>query len=113
MKLSVLGISLVMAASLVSCGGVSDKHDDIKQLKDVKGEWTKDQTNQAIDIYIQGLNEQADNYEKIFLIGEKDILKEYKCDEEALKARKDEIKEVQQAVSDKRKEIEKKYKDED
>lgn len=110
-KYSVLSLALI---SLASCGGVSDRHEEIQKLNDVSGEWTKEQTDQAIDIYIEGQKEMIDNAEDIGLIMEKQFFfSESKCDEDALKERKDEIKEAKQRLQDVEKELEKKYEKKD
>lgn len=102
-------------AVLASCGGVSNKHDKVKELKD-KNEWTSDQTQEAIDIYIQGLNEQAaevessvDKIEDAYYLGEKlglGYTLDYKGDKETLEKNSDKIKEAKQKVEDAEKKLE-------
>lgn len=101
-------------AFMTSCG-VSNRHEECAKLEDDHEEWTADQTNEAIDIYIEGLNDMAAMYKDFYLIGQKSSL-EYQIDTKGkrsvIKERKDEIKEAEKAIKEKRKEIKKKY-DED
>lgn len=62
-----------IVAMMTSCG-VSNRHDDVQALEDDREEWTADQTNKAIDIYIEGLNDMAKMYEGVAGIQEKGIL---------------------------------------
>lgn len=96
---------------LASCGGVSDRHDDIKQLNK-KSKWDEDQTNQAIDIIIEAYGEQADLMEDAGLIQEKLMLKSfigYCGDKDVLKERKNEIKDAEKEHDKVLKEVRKKY----
>lgn len=109
----------IVAATLVaftSCG-VSNRHDDIKDLKDSDGEWTEKETNKAIDIYIEGRSEKCSMVEDMFLIEEKLNLEgdwKIKAKKSSYwKDRKDEIKEAEKRAKELSKELKKKYSDEE
>lgn len=100
---------------MTSCG-VSNRHDECAALEDDHEEWTAEQTEEAIDIYIEGLNEMADMYKTVYLIEQKDGLGsqiESKSKKSVYKERKDEIKTAEKAIKEKNKELRKKYYDED
>lgn len=102
-------------ALMTSCG-VSNRHEECVALEGDNEEWTADQTNKAIDIYIEGLNEFADLYKKVYLIDQK-IGLEYQIEQKGKrsvrKERKDEMKEAEKALKEKDKEIKKKYREDE
>lgn len=102
-------LALGAVVALLSSCGVSNRHDEIEELNK-KSKWDEEQTNRAIDIYLEGIDEYCDIMEDAFLIGEKDISYKYRGDKDVIKERKDEIKEAEKQWKETKKEIEKKYK---
>jgi len=98
-------------AFMTSCG-VSNRHEDCVALEDDHEEWTAEQTEKAIDIYIEGLNEMAEMYKDVYLVEQKHVLEsqiDSKGKRSVYKERKDEIKEAEKALKEKNKELKKKY----
>ena len=114
MKLYNYALAAAAATVLASCG-VSDRHKQVEDLMDDKEEWTADQTNEAIDIYLEGVKDRINMDEQVYLIEEKLKLEddwEYKAKKASYwKDRKDEIKEARKKLKDKQEEIREKYED--
>ena len=110
MKLLNLAIAGLGVLAFTSCG-VADRHEEISELNK-ESKWDEDQTNQAIDIYIEGLNEVTELYEDVLNAGQKENLEgriDRYGDNDVIKERKKEIKEAEKNLKNVRKEIEKEY----
>lgn len=109
-------LALAAAAMVTSCG-VSNRHDEVKELVETAKEdheWNADETNRAIDIYLEGLKEDADMYENTFLLQEKSLLDyhlEQKGKRSVIKDRKQELKDARESYKEKVKELTDKYSD--
>lgn len=111
MKLLNLAIVGLGVFALTSCG-VADRHEEISELnKETK--WDEDQTNQAIDIYLEGVEGMLSKLEDSYLIEEKTDLEnniDRYGDKDVIKERKQDIKDAEKNLKDVIKEIEKEYK---
>lgn len=103
---------IALCAFLTSCS--KNRHEEIVSLMEDDEEWSAEQTQKAIDIYIEGLNEQIDIMETYQIINEKINLEdqwEYRAKKRSFwKDRKDDIKEAQKKLKNTDKELTKKYK---
>ena len=102
-----------IATLMAACGGVADRHDEVKELiKDHT--WDEEQTNRAIDIYLQGVDEYCDLYEAMYLIEEKTHIRLYAADiEDVMKERKSDLKEAERNLKKARKALDKKFSNKD
>lgn len=106
--LATVGLGLF---ALSSCG-VADRHEEINELNK-KTKWDEDLTNQAIDIYIEGLEAIEKYQEDYILIQEKLDLEsniDRYGDRDVKKARKKDIKEAEKNLKEVKKQVEKEYK---
>lgn len=114
MKLFKFTAAALAVFALASCGGASNKVEEVKQLKDINGEWTADQTDEAIDIYIKGVEEQTKFLETEGLIMDKVSLGSYiqrKGNKDVIEKRKDDMLKAEQALEEEEKALKEKYKE--
>jgi len=108
LNLAIVGLGVF---ALTSCG-VSDRHEEINELNKAT-KWDEDQTNKAIDIYIEGLEDVTKMQEDYILIEEKLDLEnniDRYGDRDVKKARKQDIKDAEKNLKEVRKQVEKEYK---
>lgn len=98
-------IAAVSVALFSACSKptVAERADE---LKDTKGEWTHEQTNKAIDIYLEGLTEEAELLDRnIELRKRLRFFDENRCSREVLRERRAEIDSARARLQSKRKSI--------
>lgn len=103
----------IAATALTSCGGVEDRHKEVKKLADREA-WSEKETDQAIDYVVEGLNEVAYYGKDMELIEEKTDLRGMIIslkNTPAVKSRKSEIKAALKKRDKKRYELEKRIND--
>lgn len=97
MKYSVLIVAAAMLA-LAGCGK-DDTHEQVQKLDRVSGEWTKAQTDEAIDLYIDGLKkQQALMEENMKVLEQTGFFRRSKCDRATLDERSAEIEKAEQEL---------------
>lgn len=97
---------------LISACGTSNRHEEIKKLVD-KENWDQEQTQSAINYYIEGVDEACNVLENMYIVNEKVSLKSAINrfgDEDVVKDRRKEIAKAEKAVEKKQKEIARNFK---
>lgn len=100
-------ILLFVVCVLVSaCSSPTDR-EEVNRLKTIRGEWTHEQTNDAIDLYLRGLEHEEELLEQNLEIqSQVNFFDEKKCSRDVLNERREEIEKARRALSDKRKRLE-------
>lgn len=107
MKINKFAFVLPLCALMACSGEPTEKK--IEKLQSARGEWTVDQSDEAVDIYLEGLQKESDLLEQNMEIRRQvDFFNERKCAREVLDKRREEIQKARQSLSEKRSELEKK-----
>lgn len=92
MKYQRTAISAALALSLLAACSKPSATDNYEDIADTKGEWTHEQTNKAIDIYLEGLKEEEGLLDRnIELRRRLEFFDENRCSRSVLKERRAEI----------------------
>lgn len=98
-RLAFLSIPLLL---LASCGG-KDTHERVQHLDKVSGEWTKEQTDEAIDLYIDGLHRQEALLEQnMGMLEQTGFFRRSKCHQGTLDERSSEIEKAEKRLDERR-----------
>lgn len=96
-------ISAALALSLLAACSESSATDKYEDIAATKGEWTHEQTNKAIDIYLEGLKEEEALLDRnIDLRRRLEFFDENRCSRSVLKERRAEIDSVRARLDAKR-----------
>lgn len=99
-------VAATLSMVLAGCSAPSDK-EEVARLKAVTGEWTHEQTEDAIDLYLRGLKCEDELLEKNFDIqAQINFFDEKKCSRDVLKERRAEIDKARKELKDKRDRLE-------
>ena len=92
----------VLAVLCQACGS-EPVRDRVDKLQSARGEWTMDQTDEAIDLYLEGLQRESDLLEQNMEIRRQtDFFSEKKCAREVLEIRRAEIDKARTDLAEKR-----------
>lgn len=106
MRIKKLAFVLPLCAMMACSGEPTDKK--IEKLRSARGEWTVDQSDEAVDIYLEGLRKESDLLEQNMEIRRQvEFFSEQKCAREVLDKRRGEIQEARKSLSEKRSRLEK------
>ena len=76
---------------LASCSGPSTEEKE-EELAETRGEWTHDQTNKAIDLYLEGLRSEEELLDRNLELRERmRFFDENRCSRDVLRERRAEI----------------------
>ncbi|MBP3299475.1 MAG: hypothetical protein J6L73_07350 [Muribaculaceae bacterium] len=93
---------------LGSCGGDSTD-ETIDRLRQARGEWTVEQSDEAVDIYLEGLQRESDLLEQNLEIQRQvNFFSEGKCSREVLAKHRAEIDKARKDLQEKRTRLEQK-----
>lgn len=99
-------VGLLFCLILAGCSSPSEK-EEVARLKAVKGEWTHEQTEDAIDLYLKGLQHEDELLEKnLDIQAQINFFNENKCSREVLQERRQEIDNARKALKEKRERLE-------
>jgi len=102
--------SLIAAALLLAACSHHDTRQQVERLDKVQGEWTKAQTDEAIDLYLQGLeNQERLMEENMQVLQQTGFFRKSKCDRSTLADRQDEIEQAEKRVDEHRARLIEKY----
>ena len=92
----------VLAVLCQACGS-EPVRDRVDKLQSARGEWTMDQTDEAIDLYLEGLQRESDLLEQNMEIRRQtDFFSEKNCAREVLEIRRAEIDKARTDLAEKR-----------
>lgn len=95
-------ILILLPVLAVSCSK-KDPVERVEHLQKVSGEWTKSQTDEAIDLYIEGLHKQEALLEENMRVNEQTLFfRRSKCDDATLEKRSKEIEEAEASIDKRR-----------
>lgn len=95
-----MGLLFLLPMVMGSCGGnkIENRHDEVTKLRELST-WNAEQTQQAIDIYLEGLDDQSKILETAMSVGEKYyFFNEDKCDREVLNQNLEKINKQRQLL---------------